>query len=54
MTDISVIILVGQEKLHIGRCLDKLAALGPRQVFVVTSQPDDGTESIMGMMVSEP
>ena len=46
MTDISVIILVGQEKLHIGRCLDKLAALDPRQVFVVTSQPDDGTESI--------
>ena len=46
MTDISVIILVGPEKLHIGRCLDKLAALEPRQVFVVTSQPDDGTEAI--------
>ena len=46
MTDISVIILVGQEKLHIGRCLDKLAPLEPRQVFVVTSQPDDGTEAI--------
>ena len=46
MTDISVIILAGQEKLHIGRCLDKLASLEPRQVFVVTSQPDDGTEAV--------
>ena len=46
MTDIAVIILVGQDNVHIGRCLDRLAALDPRQVFVVESQPADGTGDI--------
>ena len=46
MTDISVIILVGREKLHIRRCLEKLQPLEPRQVFVVESQPSDGTHEI--------
>ena len=35
MSDIAVIILTKDEKLHIGRCLERIAALSPRQVFVV-------------------
>lgn len=46
MTDIAVIILVGQEKLHIKRCLEKLQQLEPQQIFVVESQPSDGTHEI--------
>jgi glycosyltransferase involved in cell wall biosynthesis len=46
MTDTAVIILIGQEKLHIARCLKKLASLAPRQVFVVESQDDDGGHQI--------
>ena len=42
MTDIAVIILIGQEKIHLQRCVEKLAALSPRQIFLVESQPDDG------------
>ena len=47
MTDIAVIILVGQEKLHIRRCLERLKPLEPRQIFVVESQPSDGTHEIV-------
>jgi len=32
MTDITVIILTGNEELHIGRCLEKLRDLNPRLV----------------------
>ena len=46
MTDIAVVILVGKERLHIRRCLDRLRDLNPRQVFVVESQPSDGTHEI--------
>jgi len=46
MTDVSVIILVGNEALHIRRCLEKLAPLAPRQVFVVESQKGDRTHEI--------
>ncbi len=46
MTDIAVIILVGQEKLHIRRCLERLKYLEPNQVFVVESQRSDGTHEI--------
>lgn len=46
MTDIAVIILVGREKLHVRRCLEKLQPLEPRQIFVVESQPSDGTHEI--------
>ena len=46
MTDIVVIILVGQEKLHIRRCLERLKPLEPRLIFVVESQPSDGTHEI--------
>ena len=35
MSDIAVIILTKDEKLHIGRCLERIAALSPRQFFVV-------------------
>lgn len=46
MTDISVIILQKNEALHIKRCLERLAPLEPRQIFLVESQPDDGGVAI--------
>ena len=46
MTDIDIIILVGQERLHIRRCLERLRDLNPRSIFVVESQPSDGTHEI--------
>ena len=46
MTDISVIILVGREKIHMQRCMEKLASLAPQQVFVVESQEDDGGHQV--------
>jgi len=46
MTNISVIILTGKEELHIRRCLEKLAPLEPRQVFVVESQNGDCTHDV--------
>ena len=46
MTDISVIILIGQEKIHLKRCIERLAPLNPRQIFLVESQPDDGGVAI--------
>ncbi len=47
MSDLAVIILVGNEELHIKRCLDKLAPLEPRQIFVVESQNGDRTHEIV-------
>ena len=47
MTDIAVIILTRDEKVHIGRCLGRVAALLPRQVFVVDCLSDDGTQGII-------
>ena len=47
MTDIAVIILTKDEKLHIGRCLERIAALSPRQVFVVDCFSTDGTQTIV-------
>ena len=44
MTDITVVILTKDEKLHIGRCLERIAALSPRQVFVVDCFSTDGTQ----------
>lgn len=46
MTDIAVIILVGQEKIHMQRCMEKLQPLQPHQIFVIESQPPDGTREI--------
>ena len=42
--DIAVIILTKDEKLHIGRCLERIAALSPCQVFVVDCFSTDGTQ----------
>ena len=47
MTEIAVIILTKDEKLHIGRCLERIAALLPRQVFVVDCFSTDGTQRIV-------
>ena len=46
MTDVAVIILAKNEKLHIKRCLEKLKPLEPRQVFVVDCFSTDGTQDI--------
>ena len=46
MVDLCVVILTKNEKLHIGRCLKRLASLASRQVFVVDSYSDDGTQEI--------
>ena len=45
-TNLTVIILTGNEELHIGRCLEKLRNLNPRQVLVVESQKGDRTHEI--------
>ena len=47
MTDIAIIILTKNEKLHIGRCLERLAPLEPRQIFVVDCFSTDGTQDIV-------
>lgn len=46
MTDITVVILTGNEELHIGRCLEKLRDLNPRQIVVVESQKGDRTHEV--------
>ena len=46
MIDLSVVILTKNEKLHIKRCLVKLAPLDARQVFVVDCFSTDGTQDI--------
>ena len=47
MSDVAVIILTKNEKLHIGRCLERIAALLPRQVFVVDCFSTDETKLIV-------
>ena len=54
MTDISVIILQKNEALHIKRCIERLAPLEPRQIFVVDCYSTDGSDRVateMGAMV---
>ena len=46
MTDVTVIILIGQEKIHRQRCNEKLAHLEPKCIWLIESQPDDGGVSI--------
>ena len=46
MTDIAVIILTKNEQLHIARCLELLAPLEPRQVFVVDCFSTDATQKL--------
>lgn len=47
MTDIAVIILTKNEKLHIRRCLERLMPLESRQIFVVDSFSTDETKAIV-------
>ena len=49
-TDLAVIILQKNEKLHIKRCLEKLAPLAPRQIFVVDCFSTDGSDKIAAAM----
>ena len=53
MCDLSVIILVGNEELHIKRCLDMLVPLHPQKIFVVESQIGDRTHEIVETWESE-
>ena len=46
MTDVTVIILIGQEKIHLQRCIEKLAPLQPKCIWLIESQPDDGGVAI--------
>ena len=50
MTDISVVILQKNEALHIKRCLEKLAPLEPRQIFVVDCFSTDGSDKTAAEM----
>ena len=50
MTDIAVIILSKNEALHIGRCLERLRELAPRQIFVVDCFSSDGCDRIAADM----
>lgn len=47
MTDIAVIILTKNEKLHIRRCLERLMPLEPRQIFIVDCFSTDETKAIV-------
>ena len=47
MTDTAVIVHAKNDKLHIGRCLERIAALSPRQIFVVDCFSTDGTQRIV-------
>lgn len=49
-TDLAVIILQKNEKLHIKRCWEKLAPLAPRQIFVVDCFSTDGSDKIASEM----
>ena len=49
-TDLAVIILQKNEKLHIRRCLERLVPLAPRQVFVVDCFSTDGSDKIASEM----
>ena len=50
MINISVIILQKNEALHIKRCLEMLAPLEPRQIFVVDCYSTDGSDKIASEM----
>ena len=52
MTDLSVIILTKNEQLHIARCLERLAPLSPRQIFIVDCFSTDNTKSIVESFTS--
>ena len=45
-TNLTVIILTYNEKLHIQRCLENVKLLNPEQIYVVDSPSNDGTQEI--------
>ena len=45
-SDLTVVILTRDERLHIARCLNKVGKLEPRDVFVVDCGSVDGTQEI--------
>ena len=47
MSDIAVIIHTENDRLHIKRCLERLAPLAPRQIFIVDCFSTDGTQGIV-------
>jgi glycosyltransferase involved in cell wall biosynthesis len=49
-TNLTVIILTYNEKLHIRRSLENVFQLNPKQVFVVDSPSTDGTDAIAAEM----
>lgn len=54
MIDLAVIILTKNERLHIGRCLERLRDLNPRQIFVVdcfSTDESDKSAAELGAMV---
>lgn len=50
MTNLAVIILQKNEKLHIRRCLERLAPLEAKQIFVVDCCSTDGSDQIAAQM----
>ena len=46
MMDVAIIILSKNEKLHIKRCLERIAELSARQVFVVDCFSSDGCDKV--------
>ena len=53
MTDLAVIILTKNEKLHIGRCLERLRDLNPRQIFIIDCFSTDGSDKLALEMGAE-
>lgn len=49
-TNLTVIILIKDEILHIRRCLENVFQLNPRQVFVVDSPSSDGSDKVAAEM----
>lgn len=53
MTNLSVIILIRDEELHLRRCLERLMPLEPRQIFLVDSPSVDRGPAIVRQFADE-
>ena len=53
MSDIAVIIHTENDRLHIKRCLERLAPLAPSQIFIVDCFSTDGTLEIVTQYSAE-
>jgi len=53
MSDIAVIIYTENDRLHIKRCLERLAPLAPRQIFIIDCFSIDGTQEIVKQYSAE-